>query len=195
MTIELQGGLGTPERPIESSTEDRLERDQFVRRLASALIDPKTKKSRGVVIGITGPWGSGKSSILNLLRERLKAGYPDAVVVSFDPWLVSGRNDLISEFINGQHPVNSAATLFRGSDRGRRLSVRPLVGNDLFQALDAIFGEGCYAILTDAVDVQAAVFREHVAREFVQPVLIFAEHFGDVVDGEDGCDSAQGQAA
>src|ERR1019366_2409185 len=94
-----------------------------------------------------------------------------------------------------QHPVNSAATLFRGSDLGRRPSVRPLVGNDLFQALDAIFGEGRYAILTDAVDVQAAVFREHVDREFVQPVLIFAEHFGDVVDGEDGCDGAQGQAA
>lgn len=79
--------------------------------------------------------------------------------------------------------------------RGRRPSVRPLVGNDLFQALDAIFGEGRYAILTDALDVQAAVLREHVDREFVQPVLIFAEHFGDVVDGEDGCDGAQGQAA
>ena len=78
---------------------------------------------------------------------------------------------------------------------GRRPSVRPLVGNDLFQALDAIFGEGRYAIFTDAVDAQAAVFREHVDREIVQPVLILAEHFGDVVDGEDGCDSSQGQAA
>jgi len=65
----------------------------------------------------------------------------------------------------------------------------------LFQAFDAIFGEGRYAILTDALDVQAAVLREHVDREFAQPVLIFAEHFGDVVDGEDGCDGAQGQAA
>jgi hypothetical protein len=34
-----------------------------------------------------------------------------------------------------------------------------------------------------------------VDREFVQPVLILAEHFGDVVDGEDGGDGAQGQAA
>src|ERR1019366_4646025 len=57
-------------------------------------------RSRGVVIGITGPWGSGKSSILNLLRERLKADNPQTVVVSFDPWLISGRNDLISAFIN-----------------------------------------------------------------------------------------------
>jgi hypothetical protein len=44
----------------------------------------------------------------------------------------------------------------------------------LFQAFDAIFGEGRYAILTDALDVQAAIFREAVDREFVQPVLIFA---------------------
>lgn len=90
---------GTPERPIESAIEDKLERDPFVRRLASALVDTKTGKSRGVVIGITGPWGSGKSSILNLLREHLKEGQPDTIVVSFDPWLISGRNDLISEFI------------------------------------------------------------------------------------------------
>ena len=65
----------------------------------------------------------------------------------------------------------------------------------MFQAFDAIFGEGRYAIRTHALYVQAAVFREHVDREFVQPVLIFAEHFGDVVDGEDSCDGAQGQAA
>ncbi len=94
-----------------------------------------------------------------------------------------------------QHTVNTAATLFRGFDRGRRPSVGPLVGDDLFQAFDAVFGEGRYAIHTDAVDVQAAVFREHVDREFVQPVLILAEHFSDVVDGEDGCDGGQGQAA
>jgi predicted KAP-like P-loop ATPase len=92
--------LGIPERPIRAFDEDRLERDQFVRRVASALVDGETRKARGVVIGITGPWGSGKSSILNLLRERLKADNPDTVVVSFDPWLISGRNDLISEFIN-----------------------------------------------------------------------------------------------
>ena len=80
-------------------------------------------------------------------------------------------------------------------DWGWRLSGCPLVCDDLFEALDAILGEGRYAIFTDAVDAQAAVFREHVDREIVQPVLILAEHFGDVVDGEDGCDSSQGQAA
>jgi hypothetical protein len=38
------------------------------------------------------------------------------------------------------------------------------VCDDLFQALDAIIGEGRHAILTDVVDAQAAVFGEHVDR-------------------------------
>jgi hypothetical protein len=50
-------GSGIPERPIESFDKDKLDREPFVRRLASALIDPKTGKSRGVVIGVTGSWG------------------------------------------------------------------------------------------------------------------------------------------
>src|SRR5436309_4284924 len=75
-----------PERPIESSADDRLERSLFIERLASALVNPVTGRSTGIVVGITGPWGSGKSSILNLLREWIKARYEDALVVQFDPW-------------------------------------------------------------------------------------------------------------
>jgi hypothetical protein len=65
-------------------------------------------------------------------------------------------------------------------------SGRPFVGNDLLEALDAVLGEGRDAVLTDAVDAQATVFGEHVDLKFPQPFLIFAEHFSDVVDGEDG---------
>jgi len=47
--------------------------------------------------------------------------------------------------------VNTAAALFRRLDWGWRLSGCPLVCDDLFEALDAILGEGRYAIFTDAV--------------------------------------------
>jgi len=63
--------------------------------------------------------------------------------------------------------VNTAAALFRRSDRRRRSSGRPFVCDDLLEALDTVLGEGRDAILTDAVDAQAAVFGEHVDREFV----------------------------
>lgn len=88
-----------PERPIKSNSEDALGRAPFIQRLILSLIDSKTEKATGVVIGIVAPWGSGKSSILNLLEEGIAKKYTDAVIVRFDPWLISGRNDLITEFL------------------------------------------------------------------------------------------------
>ena len=90
--------LSAPERPIENKNDDKLERGRFIERLAAALVNTETQKSTGVVVGITGSWGSGKSSLLNLLREHLREKFPNALIVTFDPWLVSGRNDLIAEF-------------------------------------------------------------------------------------------------
>jgi predicted KAP-like P-loop ATPase len=50
------------------------------------------------VVAITGPWGSGKSSVLNLLCEELKTRKPEPLIVRFNPWLIANRNDLISQF-------------------------------------------------------------------------------------------------
>src|SRR5689334_19065772 len=88
-----------PERPIQGKVDDKLERSRFIERLSLAVVNSETQKSTGVVVGITGSWGSGKSSILNLLSEYLAQQYPDSLIVKFDPWLVSGRNDLIAEFL------------------------------------------------------------------------------------------------
>ena len=94
--------VAAPERPITSFDEDELDRGGFVDRLCNALINPKTGRATGVVIGITGDWGSGKSSVLNLLEQRIKRQdkYPSALIVRFDPWLVSGRDDLIAQFFS-----------------------------------------------------------------------------------------------
>lgn len=86
-----------PDRPITTAGEDTLGRGEFVRRLARALVTPAGRAS-GVVVGLTGPWGSGKSSILNLLETEIKTAHESAVVVRFDPWLVSGRDDIITQF-------------------------------------------------------------------------------------------------
>ena len=93
-----------PDRPIADPAADRLGRDGFVARLARALVREESVDGRtvarasGVVVGLTGPWGSGKSSLLNLLQAEIEKQHPDAVVVRFDPWLVSGRDDVITQF-------------------------------------------------------------------------------------------------
>jgi energy-coupling factor transporter ATP-binding protein EcfA2 len=87
------------ERPITAPEDDRLDRSVFIARLCNAVLDPETSKATGAIVGITGPWGSGKSSVLNLLDAYMREHHPEATVVRFDPWLISGRNDLVSEFI------------------------------------------------------------------------------------------------
>lgn len=85
------------ERPIESDGDDRLLRRDFVARLLGALIEPEGRAT-GIVLGLSGPGGSGKSSVLNMVAELAEARHPAAIVVSFKPWLANSRNGLIHDF-------------------------------------------------------------------------------------------------
>jgi predicted KAP-like P-loop ATPase len=84
-----------PDRPIsgEDDGEDLLGRGALADQLASWV--RAAPKQQGFVIGVTGPWGSGKTSVLNMLACRLR---DSAIVVPFDPWLFSGTDQLITRF-------------------------------------------------------------------------------------------------
>ncbi|WP_160319040.1 KAP family P-loop NTPase fold protein [Bifidobacterium aesculapii] len=70
--------------------------------LKEAILHPLS--SDCLVVGITGEWGSGKTSLKNLLkeeilRERTRGDSEEAkksLIAEFDPWLYSGRGELIS---------------------------------------------------------------------------------------------------
>jgi predicted KAP-like P-loop ATPase len=54
-----------------------------------------------MVVGISGPWGSGKSSLLNLVEERIhKAaeGKPGILILRFNPWSYATIDQLIAAF-------------------------------------------------------------------------------------------------
>ncbi len=116
-----------PDRPIADPADDRLGRDGFVARLARALVreeavDGRTiARASGVVVGLTGPWGSGKSSLLNLLETEIKQQHAavGAVVVRFDPWLVSGRDDIITQFFAELQATINAVGTSDGQTGGR----------------------------------------------------------------------------
>ena len=60
--------------PIQSAGDDLLNRDYFAMQLVKTLTIYAQKKDNmdGLVIGIEGPWGSGKTSLLNLMKQHLK---------------------------------------------------------------------------------------------------------------------------
>lgn len=84
-------------------TEDRLGYRPFAERLSRAVLD--LEASNGYVIGLQGPWGSGKSTALNFVSAFLKKfndeqkdGNPLVQIVEYRPWIISGHQNLVSGF-------------------------------------------------------------------------------------------------
>ena len=84
------------DRAITSRSEERLRRTGFVDALAAQIM---AAGQSGVVMALTGPWGSGKTSLLNLIDERL-CEEPETVVVRFNPWYFSGTEQLLQHFFS-----------------------------------------------------------------------------------------------
>lgn len=83
--------------PLRLEEQDEFDRLRSISELV-ALIE-KIDTSDGVTIGVLGPWGSGKSSVLNLLAPRLVplSAAPD--VIRLNPWLFADAGTLVSQLL------------------------------------------------------------------------------------------------
>lgn len=90
--------LSYNDQPIESPIEDRFGVDPFARALAASFC--KMKHPQGTAIGLNGPWGSGKSSAVNLckyhLAEAINAN--DLTIINFACWWFRGEDALALAF-------------------------------------------------------------------------------------------------
>jgi hypothetical protein len=80
---------------IEGRAGDRLGRVLFADHLATALLGEAA--DQGLVAALVGPWGQGKSSVLNMVRERLEEEDGRTVLV-FNPWMFAGQAHLAGAF-------------------------------------------------------------------------------------------------
>ena len=83
------------EKPLISKNEDLLGRKKVANDLAKEIESYENEDS--LTIGIVGKWGSGKTSFINMVLESFK-GNNNYIVIKFNPWNISSRKQLISDF-------------------------------------------------------------------------------------------------
>ena len=82
------------DNPIRSPEEDVLGRNDVAESFVEHVLELNV--SEGAVVGVFGPWGSGKTSFINLAKAKFKAnGNP---VFDFNPWMFSGTEQLVQRF-------------------------------------------------------------------------------------------------
>jgi hypothetical protein len=135
---------------------DRLGHSVFAQRISQVL--RSISAPQGYVIGLHGPWGSGKSTVLNFVEQGLKQAEQDTdnalLVVRFEPWIISGHQDVTAAFMKllaeklRSTAQNRAKKIGKAALRGVRGGADPV--------LDAIATIGVIADPTGGVATKLA---------------------------------------
>lgn len=82
------------DNPISRIEDDALGRNVLAECLVNRVLE--FDFSAGIVMGVLGAWGAGKTSLINLARKEFEArGVP---VLDFNPWMFSGTEQLVYSF-------------------------------------------------------------------------------------------------
>lgn len=82
--------------PIRRIDDDALNRAEAARSFATNVLT--LDATDGVVVGVLGPWGSGKTSFVNLARAEFeRVGTP---ILDINPWMFSGTQQLVESFFS-----------------------------------------------------------------------------------------------
>jgi len=82
------------DNPIRAPEEDAIGREPAARSFANQVL--KLDAREGFVVGVLGPWGSGKTSFMNLARNHLEDS--GTAILEFNPWMFSGAEQLVTAF-------------------------------------------------------------------------------------------------
>lgn len=157
------------DRPIGSVEEDLLGRAAFAGSLASAI--KGWKGNEGLVIALYGPWGSGKSSVKNMVLQSLRSAEADSpLIVEFNPWQWSGQDQLAEAFFQ---EIGLALGRLDGSEGEKRRAAKwrtygtyLTLGASLAKSLKTILpilglsGAGIPGMLAKWMEQSAAVAQE-----------------------------------
>ena len=84
--------------PIKKRQQDMLGRTEFANHLADSILQWDSEES--IVIALYGTWGCGKTSVINMVVERIEEANEEErpIVVRFNPWMFSGTGQMLAMF-------------------------------------------------------------------------------------------------
>ena len=85
------------DNPIEKDVEDKLGFLPLAKRVATAIVKSDIDTKNSYTISIEGQWGSGKTSLVNLIKKEIKE---DVILMEFNPWMVTDFEQLIKYFFS-----------------------------------------------------------------------------------------------
>lgn len=166
--------------PIQFRSEDTLDRAHIAQH-AARLIGGSHSWESSVVFGLTGAWGSGKSSMVSLIGEELAADFPKWVTARFTPWATNDVPSLTKEFFAclaaALPPVGDAGEKLRKSLKVCATITSPLL--NLIPYVGGVASAGL-GLLGDGADQPRPwdeAFRDasKQIRELQTPVLVIAD--------------------
>jgi predicted KAP-like P-loop ATPase len=88
--------LFSSERPIQTLAEDELGRKDFATAVAKVIGQWGGHDS--LVLAIYGPWGSGKSSLKNMILDAMPSQNAKTITLEFSPWEWEGQEKVFEGF-------------------------------------------------------------------------------------------------
>lgn len=94
----------SPHNPIEKKEHDRLGRQTLAEGLAKVVLE-NYKDQPGYTVAVYGGWGSGKTSVMNmvekaLIKQREEAKKTEPIIVKFNPWFYGHTKQLDTLFLD-----------------------------------------------------------------------------------------------
>ncbi|WP_195930380.1 KAP family P-loop NTPase fold protein [Hyphomicrobium album] len=130
--------LFSNDSPNIGSHLDRLGFGAIAERLAAAIVNQAT--DGGLVFGIEGPWGSGKSSLIARLEQTLKSRDDPPEIVNFSPWLIKSRDALLDAlFEDLSTAIRRIATAAEEKNNAKK-SKSKKAAKEIAEKADALLG-------------------------------------------------------
>lgn len=148
--------------PISGNKEDpdQLNRTSFAQRIGEAL--KLWAESSPLVVSLEGPWGYGKTSVINLINlyyETLDSS-ERPVVFSFNPWMIGNAENLVQEFIV---QFGSAVGLSSKGKNAQEAAKQLLAYSKVFNVLKWVPGAEPWASIIEKVLNGAGSATEKIA--------------------------------